>query len=157
MPTNGDFPWEQDERRAGRAPRRSRNLPALVLLIGLLALTYAGVTQLHGASLGSPRGGLHGPYIVVRGPWRWRWVRVINPAKGQPHYVRERYRVDTYTGYAVPRGSHSLPRAVLAVPGPWHWRRVRVAHPAAGRPAYLRERYRTIRYVPASATTQPAH
>jgi len=108
MPTNGDFPWERDERgkRSQRQLRRSRRVAGLrtAMFSVLVAAGVAGIVKfgVHGgragAGIGAPHGALPGAYVAVPGPWHWRWVRVKNPPSGTPHYVRQRYRTIRYVG-----------------------------------------------------------
>lgn len=60
-------------------------------MIVVIALTASAL----GGRLGvnpKPHGALPGAYVAVPGPWRWRWVRVLHPPPGSPHFVRQRYR-----------------------------------------------------------------
>lgn len=99
MPTHRDEPWEHDRRarRSGgrwsgpRWPATRHVSNAMRLGMGVLALgTTAGVIH-----LSSQRGATASPPATVMretGPWKSRWVKVVNPATGGPRYVRERYR-----------------------------------------------------------------
>jgi hypothetical protein len=120
-----------------------------VVVLCAVAAVSAGVIWLIGPSIGDSHGRPPGLYIAVPGPWRWRWVPVLDPARGGPRYVHQRYRIIKYVGHGLPHHRSTLTKAVVAVPGPWYSRWVRVPHPAPGTSHYVRERYRSIRYAPA--------
>jgi hypothetical protein len=151
MPTNGDYPWERDERAAkkrppassgsdgpaqgpvwsasaakklslpakrrrpkrswrlrrsrgrsfsgSRQPGRTRALACICLLLSAAALAQQlGVNTPGG--IGVNHTTLSGAYVAIQGPWRYRWVRVVNPPPGTPAYVRQRYRTIRYVAAA---------------------------------------------------------
>ncbi len=78
-----------------RQPGRTRVVSGICLLLSAAALAQQlGVNTPGGIGINHTT--LPGAYVAVRGPWRYRWVRVVNPPPGTPAYVRQRYRTIRY-------------------------------------------------------------
>jgi hypothetical protein len=72
---------------------------AACVCILLAATVFVHLQDSHGPlGIGDPHSTLPGAYVAVQGPWRYRWVRVVNPPPGTPAYVRQRYRTVRYVG-----------------------------------------------------------
>ncbi len=78
-----------------RQPGRTRAAAGVCLLLAAAALTQQ-LDALGTVGIGAHHSTLPGAYVAVQGPWRYRWVRVINPPPGTPAYVRQRYRTIKY-------------------------------------------------------------
>lgn len=79
------------------SPQAARVRSAACVCILLAATAFVHLRDSHGpVGISAPHSTLPGAYVAVQGPWRYRWVRVVNPPPGTPAYVRQRYRTVKY-------------------------------------------------------------
>jgi hypothetical protein len=88
-------------RSSSNSPQAARARAAVCVCILLAATAFVHLQDAHGpVGTGAPHNTLPGAYVAVQGPWRYRWVRVVDPPPGTPAYVRQRYRMVKYVAAA---------------------------------------------------------
>jgi hypothetical protein len=83
-------------------PQAARVRSAVCVCILLAAAAFVPLQGVPGpVGIGTSHSTLPGAYVAVQGPWRYRWVRVVDPPPGTPAYVRQRYRTIRYVAQTL--------------------------------------------------------